>query len=82
MYLCAGINKEIQIWIEDSDGKNLIIEIIDDGTGFDIEEKNLEKNKHFGLIIIKESVKLLQGNLDMSSDKNGTKVHITVPLNN
>ena len=74
--------KEIQLCIDDSDGKNLIIEIIDDGTGFDIKEKNLEKNKHFGLIIIKESVKLLQGNLDMSSDKNGTKVHITVPLNN
>lgn len=74
--------KEIQLVIDDSDGKNLIIEIIDDGTGFDIEDKNLEKNKHFGLIILRERVKLMQGNLEMVSNENGTKVHISIPLNN
>ena len=67
--------------IDDSDGKNLIIEIIDDGTGFDIDKKNLEKNKHFGLIILRERVNLLQGNVEMTSNESGTKVHITVPLN-
>lgn len=74
--------KEIRLVIDDSDGKNLIIEIIDDGTGFDIEDKNLEKNKHFGLIILRERVQLMQGNVEMTSNENGTKVHITVPLNN
>lgn len=73
--------KEIQLVIDDSNGRDLIIEITDDGTGFDIEEKNLEINKHFGLIILKERVKLMQGNIEMISNKNGTKVHITVPLN-
>ena len=67
--------------IDDSDSKNLIIKIIDDETGFDIDNKNLEKNKHFGLIIIRERVNLLQGNIEMTSNKSGTKVHITVPLN-
>jgi two-component system sensor histidine kinase DegS len=73
--------KEIQLVIDDSDGKNLIIEIIDDGTGFDVEDKNFEKNKHFGLIILRERVNLMQGNVEMVSNENGTKVHISVPLN-
>ena len=73
--------KEIQLVIDDSDGKNLIIEIIDDGTGFDVEDKNFVKNKHFGLTIIRERVNLMQGNIEMISNENGTKVHISVPLN-
>lgn len=73
---------EIHLVIDDSDNKKLIIDITDNGTGFDIEEKNLEKNKHFGLIIIRERVKLMKGTIDMISDENGTKVHITIPINN
>ncbi len=73
---------EIHIIIDDSDNRNLIIDIDDNGTGFDIKEKKLEKNKHFGLIIVRERVKLMQGTLDMTSNENGTKVHITIPVNN
>ncbi len=73
---------EIRLVIDDSDNKNLIIDITDNGTGFDIEEKNLEKNKHFGLIIMKERVKLMKGTINMTSDEKGTKVHIIVPVNN
>lgn len=73
---------EIHLVIDDSDNKKLIIDITDNGTGFDIEEKNLEKNKHFGLIIIRERVKLMKGTIDMISNENGTKVHITIPINN
>ena len=71
---------EIHLSIDDSRDEKLYIDIIDNGTGFDIDEKNLEKNKHFGLIIVKERVKLMQGNIDMKSDKNGTRVHITIPI--
>lgn len=77
----SGCN-EIHIRIDDSDNKNLIIDIEDNGTGFDIEEKKLEKNKHFGLIIVRERVKLMQGTIDMTSNENGTKVQITIPVNN
>lgn len=73
---------EIHISIDDSDEKNLYLQVIDNGTGFDVEEKNLEKNKHFGLIIIKERVKLMQGDIDIKSDKNGTRVKIIIPINN
>ena len=73
---------QINLIIDDSNGENLTIEINDNGHGFDIEEKKLENNKHFGLIIMKERVKLMQGNVDMTSNEEGTKVHITIPLIN
>ena len=73
---------EIHLFIDDSDNKELVIEIKDNGTGFDIEEKNLEKNKHFGLIIIRERVKLMQGIIEMTSNENGTRVHIRIPITN
>ena len=73
---------EIHLFIDDSDNKELVIDITDNGTGFDIEEKNLEKNKHFGLIIIRERVKLMQGIIEMTSNENGTRVHIRIPITN
>lgn len=73
---------EIRILIDDSDEKNLYLEVTDNGTGFDVEEKNLEKNKHFGLIIMKERVKLMQGTIYIKSNEKGTNVKITVPINN
>ena len=73
---------EIHLFIDDSDNKELVIDIKDNGTGFDIEEKNLEKNKHFGLIIMRERVKLMQGIIEMTSNENGTRVHIRIPITN
>lgn len=73
---------EIHIKIDDSENNRLDIVISDNGTGFNIEEKNFEKNKHFGLIIVRERVKLMQGNIDMKSNDNGTEVHIVIPINN
>lgn len=73
---------EIHLKIDDSENDTLYIDIIDNGIGFDIEEKNLEKNKHFGLIILRERVKLMQGTVDMFSDENGTRVHIAIPISN
>ena len=71
---------EVHLRIDDSNDGKLYIDICDNGTGFDIDEKNLEKNKHFGLIIVRERVKLMQGTIDMYSDKNGTKIHIMIPI--
>lgn len=72
---------EIHLVIDDSSEDKLFIDIVDNGTGFDIENKNFEKNKHFGLIIVKERVKLMNGTIDMKSNENGTVIHIVVPIN-
>ena len=72
---------EIHLKIDDSENDKLHIEINDNGSGFDIEEKNLKKNKHFGLIIIKERVKLMQGTINMNSNENGTRINIVIPIN-
>lgn len=73
---------EIHLKIDDSENNRLYIDISDNGSGFDVDEKNFEKNKHFGLIIVRERVKLMQGNIDIKSDENGTEVHIVIPINN
>lgn len=72
---------EIHIMIDDSQNNNLVMIISDNGIGFDINEKKSEKNKHFGLIILQERVKLMQGNLEIDSSDKGTKIHITIPIN-
>ena len=73
---------EVHLKIDDSQNGKFIIEISDNGIGFDIEEKNFEKNKHFGLIIVRERVKLMQGTIDIKSNENGTGIYITIPISN
>ncbi len=72
---------EIHILIDDSQNNTLVMNICDNGCGFDVEEKNAEKNKHFGLIILKERVKLMQGDIKIDSSSEGTKINITIPIN-
>lgn len=74
---------EIHISIDDSQNNQLVYEITDNGCGFDINEKIKQNNKHYGLIILKERVKLVHGEIkfDSSSEK-GTKIHIKIPLDN
>ena len=59
------------------------IEIIikDDGIGFDVDMvTSLEKYNHFGLLIIKERIKLLNGTYNLISKENeGTKINIMIP---
>lgn len=63
--------------------KNDYIEIIikDDGIGFDVDMvTSLEKYNHFGLLIIKERIKLLNGTYNLISKENeGTKINIMIP---
>lgn len=53
------------------------IEVIikDNGIGF---EGNLENN-HFGIQFMKERVLMLSGDIDISSDSDGTCIHIIIP---
>lgn len=62
---------------------NNYIEIIikDDGIGFNVDMvMNSEKNNHFGLIIIKERIELLNGTYNIiSKEQEGTKISIKIP---
>lgn len=66
--------------------KEVIVSIEDDGKGFDMESLDVNSrndNSGFGLSMMKERVYLLSGNIEMTSRVNaGTKVVVTVPINN
>ncbi|KEK24948.1 sensor histidine kinase [Bacillus gaemokensis] len=63
------------------DLEKLTIEIEDNGIGFDTGY--IGKNPgHYGLIGLNERVRLIKGEIHISSEKmKGTKVHIQVPMN-
>lgn len=56
-----------------------IITIQDDGKGFDVDKS--PEGKHFGLTLMKERIKLVNGKIQISSKENkGTCIQIEVPL--
>lgn len=56
-----------------------VIVIQDDGKGFNIEKS--PEGKHFGLSLMKERIKLINGGIQISSEeKKGTSIKIEVPL--
>lgn len=59
----------------------IIIIINDDGIGFNVDMvMNSEKNNHFGLLIIKERIELLNGTYNIiSKEQEGTKINIKIP---
>lgn len=60
------------------DGESYLLEIRDDGKGFDQE---MLKKKTFGLMGIRERVMLLQGELDITSEPGlGTTVSVRIPI--
>ncbi|SEO58839.1 two-component system, NarL family, sensor histidine kinase DegS [Amphibacillus marinus] len=60
--------------------KYVSVTIRDDGVGFDI---NLQKDKSFGLIGMKERVEMLDGELKINSViDQGTAIYIKIPLKN
>ena len=70
--------KHLKVVLKDK-GNVILLEVEDDGIGFDIETVR-NKEKHFGLFIMKERVEIMSGNLDIISHvEKGTKVIMKVP---
>lgn len=58
-----------------------VIDMEDDGKGFCEELEEERGDKHFGLSSMRERVELLNGIIEIfSSEGNGTKIHIEIPL--
>lgn len=55
------------------------IQIIDNGNGFNVEEKFMKSNS-FGLQTLKERVNILKGDISFHSNEHGTILKITVPF--
>ena len=71
----------IFILIEYKEDK-IVVSIEDDGIGFNYHEiiKNAEESKRFGLSIMKERAKLMEGVLDIiSEEEKGTSIKLIVP---
>ncbi|MCE7044424.1 sensor histidine kinase [Dyadobacter sp. CY312] len=61
------------------DSDFLILNVKDDGVGFDVEKvKSIKKG--IGLQSLRESVLKMQGNFKIASDSTGTEVIMTIPL--
>lgn len=60
---------------------HIIIEIKDNGIGFDLEEKQSRNQcSGYGISMMKERVYLLKGQIDISSEKNkGTEIKVVLP---
>ncbi|MFC2084212.1 PAS domain S-box protein [Bacteroidota bacterium] len=60
-------------------GKNLILQVKDNGIG--IKERQMHKEKSFGIIGMKERVILIGGQFEISGEKNkGTKIKVVIPV--
>lgn len=62
---------------------SILINIEDDGVGFDVENiwNEVKEGRALGILGIKERVELLKGNLEIKSGKGeGTRIKITFPL--
>ncbi len=56
-----------------------VIDIEDNGKGF--KEEDVDSDRHFGMSLMKERVELLNGEISIdSTEGQGTKIHISIPL--
>lgn len=55
--------------------EKLELEIQDDGIGFDV---NQESSGHYGLLGMRERARLTNGNLDVESNQNGTRIYFVI----
>lgn len=59
----------------------LVVQIADNGRGFDTEEKKEDGRDHFGLINMKERAELLDGTLTLkSAPGKGTTINVIIPV--
>ncbi|MCM1173460.1 MAG: histidine kinase [Blautia sp.] len=59
--------------------KTIFLKIKDNGIGFKEEEVN-KQDFHFGLSMMKETVSLLNGKININSSENGTAIEIEIPF--
>ncbi|MNE91366.1 Sensor histidine kinase LiaS [compost metagenome] len=62
-----------------SQDNNLIVEIIDNGIGFRTDDIGKDAG-HYGLLGLKERIRLISGEVYMSSTSEGTAIKFKVPL--
>lgn len=62
-------------------GSNMVIDVIDDGVGFDVNKIQNDMSKRgFGLFSIKERLSYMGGEILINSDTSGTRVKLVAPL--
>ena len=70
--------KHLRISLKENDNE-VYLEIEDDGIGFEIDSI-CNKERHFGLFIMKERVEIMSGKIEFLSERNkGTKIVVTIP---
>ncbi|MEC0304891.1 sensor histidine kinase, partial [Terribacillus saccharophilus] len=70
---------EVAVSITTAKDNGLYLEVVDNGIGFDVEE-SLNKQGHYGLIGLKERVRILNGHIQIfSAVGEGTKVTVSIP---
>lgn len=70
--------KHLKISLKENDSE-IYLEIEDDGIGFEIDSA-CNKERHFGLFIMKERVEIMSGKIKILSEINkGTKIVVTIP---
>lgn len=70
--------KKVSISLKDKKD-SIHLSVIDDGIGFQLSEAKT-KEKHFGLLILEERVKILGGDLIIESKPGkGTKINVVIP---
>lgn len=62
--------------------KNIELAVMDNGTGFNVMELERKAQTSFGLLNIEERTKMMNGKLSIESTMEGTKITVTIPLNN
>jgi signal transduction histidine kinase len=76
--------KKIEVSIR-REGDNLVIDVTDDGVGFDRQQlttsRSREKPRGFGLFSVRERIECIGGSLRIDSRPDrGSKVSLTVPV--
>ncbi len=65
--------------IIESEGNQILVKYMDNGTGFEVEE-TLKSGKAFGLISMQQRTIALNGKIEISSGKEGTSIQLVIPL--
>lgn len=64
-----------------AENNQCFIEIIDNGKGFSLDHQYNKKDKHFGILIMKERIELLGGQFTIDTEpEKGTDIKIQIPL--